>query len=142
MGLMSNPNGYIKPDNSNVAVSPSSDLTECHVSSEVEKIGPDQNLVDPQMSSQDYLDNYSGLFGDFTKMQDQNWFENINGMIPNYSDKFWNIGYDEDLWLLQQQQQVLDNGSFWTRVWKEFVINYGGKQIKLLFEEKNGFVQY
>lgn len=112
MGLTSNPNGYIKLDNSNVAVSPSSDLTECHVSSEVEKIGPAQNLVDPQMSSQDYLDNYSGLFGDFTKMQDQNWFENINGMIPNYSDKFWNIGYDEDLWLLQQQQQVLDNGSF------------------------------
>ncbi|XP_010482240.1 PREDICTED: transcription factor MYB108-like [Camelina sativa] len=103
-GLMSNPNGHIftsESDLSNVAVSPSSDLTECH----------------PQMSAQNYLDNKSGLLGEFTKMQDEsylNWFENnINGMIPNYWDSFWNIGYDEDLWLLQQQQQgVLDNGSF------------------------------
>ncbi|CAE6231029.1 unnamed protein product [Arabidopsis arenosa] len=119
LGFISNPNGngYITPDNSNVAVSPASDLTECHMSSEVGKIGQDQNLVDPQISSQNYLDNNSGLLlnGEFTKMQDQsdlNWFENVNGMIPNYSDSFWNIGNDEDYWLLQQHQQVLDNGSF------------------------------
>ncbi|KAG7537273.1 SANT/Myb domain [Arabidopsis suecica] len=118
LSFISNPNGngYITPDNSNVAVSPASDLTDCHISSEVGKIGQDQNLVDPQISSQNYLDNNSGLLnGDFTKMQDQSflsWFENVNGMIPNYSDSFWNIGNDEDFWLLQQHQQVLDNGSF------------------------------
>jgi len=116
LALMSNPNGYITPDNSSVAVSPVSDLTECQVSSEVWKIGQDENLVDPKMTSPNYMDNSSGLLnGDFTKMQDQsdlNWFENINGMVPNYSDSFWNIGNDEDFWLLQQHQQVHDNGSF------------------------------
>ncbi|CAH8279051.1 unnamed protein product [Arabidopsis lyrata] len=115
LGFISNPNGYITPDNSNVAVSPVSDLSDCHMSSEVGKIGQDQNLVDPQISSQNYLDNNCGLLNGVTKMQDQsdlNWFENVNGMIPNYSDSFWNIGNDEDFWLLQQHQQVLDNGSF------------------------------
>ncbi|XP_010442426.1 PREDICTED: transcription factor MYB108-like [Camelina sativa] len=94
LSLTSNPNGHIiTSDHSNVAVSPSSDLTECH----------------PQTSSQNYLDNNNCLFGDFTKVQDQSY---LNGMIPNYWDStFWNIEYDEDLWLLQQQQQ-LDSGSF------------------------------
>ncbi|EOA13778.1 hypothetical protein CARUB_v10026871mg [Capsella rubella] len=111
--IMSNPNGYIiTSEHSNVAVSPSSDLTECHV-----KICSDQDLVEQQLSSHNYLDNNSGLmFGDVTKMQDEsylNWYENnVNGIIPNYSDSFWNIGYDEDFWLLQQQQQVIDNGNF------------------------------
>ncbi|XP_010440825.1 PREDICTED: transcription factor MYB108-like [Camelina sativa] len=111
-GLMSNPNGHIftsESDHSNVAVSPSSDLTECHPQMSSQnyldnKISPSSDLTEchPQMSSQNYLDNKSGLLGDFT-----------NGMIPNYWDSFWNIGYDEDLWLLQQQQQgVLGNGSF------------------------------
>lgn len=119
MGLMSNPNGYITPEDSSMAVSPASDLTECHVGSEVSKIGnkynPDQNLVGPQMSSQNYVDNYGLLNGDLTAMQEQsyvNWFENINGMmIPSYSDSFYNTGSDEDFWLLQHQ--LLNNGSFW-----------------------------
>uniref|UniRef100_A0A1J3DAI4 Transcription factor MYB108 n=1 Tax=Noccaea caerulescens TaxID=107243 RepID=A0A1J3DAI4_NOCCA len=119
-GLMSNPNGYITPEISSVAVSPSSDFTEYH--SEVGKIGnnynPDHNLVGPQMSSsQNYMENNSGLLnGDLTATQEQCYvdlFENVSGMIPSYSDSFWNIGSDEDLWLLhQQQQQVLNNGSF------------------------------
>lgn len=118
-GILSNPNGYITSDNSSVAVSPASDLTEYHVSSEVPQIWnnyyPDQTLVGPQVSSQNYLDNSGLLNGDLTVMQEQsylNWYENINGMIPSYSDSFWNIGSDEDFWLLQQQQQLLDNGSF------------------------------
>ncbi|CAA7026004.1 unnamed protein product [Microthlaspi erraticum] len=119
-GLMSNPNGYITPEISSLAVSPASDFTDYQ--SEVGKIGnnynPDHNLVGPQVSaSQNYLDNNSGLLnGDLTATQEQCYvdlFENVSGMIPSYSDSFWNIGSDEDLWLLQQQQQqqqqVLNN---------------------------------
>ncbi|CAH2044603.1 unnamed protein product [Thlaspi arvense] len=97
LGLVNIPSGYVTPENSSVvAVSPASDLTEYHVGSEVGKIencyNPDQNL------EQSYL----------------NWFENINGSVPSYSDSFWNTGSDEDFWLLeqQQQQQLLSYGSF------------------------------
>ncbi|VVB10994.1 unnamed protein product [Arabis nemorensis] len=117
VGLMSNPNGYISPENSSVAVSPASDLSECHVASKGGKIGsnynPYQDLVGQQMLWQNCLDNNGLLNGDSTAMQEQsyvNWFENING-IPSYSsDSFWNIGSDQDFWLLQQQ--LRNNGSF------------------------------
>lgn len=109
LGLMSNSNGYISPENSSVAVSPASDLSECHVASKGGKIGsnynPDQNFVGQQMLWQNCLDNNGLLNHDLTAMQEQryvNWFENVNG-IPSYSDQdFWNIGSDQDFWLLQQ----------------------------------------
>ncbi|ESQ32332.1 hypothetical protein EUTSA_v10004588mg [Eutrema salsugineum] len=123
LGLMSNPNVYVTPGNSSVAVSPESDLAEYHVApSEVGKIensyNADQNLVGPRMSSSqiNYLDNNNNglLSGDSRAMQEQsyvNWFENISGAIPSFSDSFLNIGSDQNFWLLQQQQ-ILNNGSF------------------------------
>ncbi|KAF8105557.1 hypothetical protein N665_0157s0131 [Sinapis alba] len=105
LGLTSNPNGYISN----------------HMSSEVGKIETNQNLVGPQIMSpsKNYLDDKSGLLnGGLAVMQEElsypNLFENVNGMIPSYSDSFWNTGSDEDFWLLQQQQQqqLLNNRSF------------------------------
>ena len=126
LGLTNNPNGYVTSGTSSVTVSPASGLTEYNIGSEVGKIitsfDPDQSLVGPQilLPSQNYLDDKSGLLnGGLGDMQEQsypNLFENINGMIPSYSDSFWNIGSDEDFWLLQQQQQqqqLLNNRSFW-----------------------------
>lgn len=126
LGLTNNPNGYVTSGTSSVTVSPASGLTEYNIGSEVGKIetsfDPDQSLVGPQilLPSQNYLDDKSGLLnGGLRDMQEQsyhNLFENINGMIPSYSDSFWNIGSDEDFWLLQQQQQqqqqLLNNRSF------------------------------
>ncbi|CAN6911611.1 unnamed protein product [Brassica oleracea] len=125
LGLTNNPNGYVTSGTSSVTVSPASGLTEYNIGSEVGKIitsfDPDQSLVGPQilLPSQNYLDDKSGLLnGGLGDMQEQsypNLFENINGMIPSYSDSFWNIGSDEDFWLLQQQQQqqqLLNNRSF------------------------------
>ncbi|KAH0923579.1 hypothetical protein HID58_023597 [Brassica napus] len=123
LGLTSNPNGYVTSGTSSVTVSPASGLTEYNIGSEVGQIetsfDPVQSLVGPQimLPSQNYLDDKSGfLNGGLGAMQEQsypNLFENIIGMIPSYSDSFWNIGSDEDFWLLQQQQQqLLNNGSF------------------------------
>ncbi|CAH8298638.1 unnamed protein product [Eruca vesicaria subsp. sativa] len=111
LGLTSNLSGKVTPGTSSVTVSPASGLTEYNMGSEVGKTetsyDPDQSLVGPQPTpSQNYL----------AAMQEQsypNLFENINGIIPSYSDSVWNIGSDEDFWLLQQQQQqLLNNGSF------------------------------
>ncbi|KAL0737924.1 hypothetical protein Bca4012_014134 [Brassica carinata] len=125
LGLTSNPNGYVTNivtrETSSLEVSPGSGLTDYHMSSEVGKIETSQIFVGPQIMSpsQNYLDDKSGLLnGGLAAMQEEqsypNLFENINGMIPSYSDSFWNIGSDEDFWLLQQQQQqqLLNNGSF------------------------------
>ncbi|XP_010441042.1 PREDICTED: transcription factor MYB108-like [Camelina sativa] len=125
-GVMSN-NDYITPENSSVAVSPVSDLTEYYSASNPNpeyysgQMGnsyyPDQNMVGPQLLPENYFD-YSGLLDeDLTAMQEQsnlNWFENINGAASS-SDSLWNIGEsDEDFWFLQQQQQqqLNNNGSF------------------------------
>ncbi|KAJ4900743.1 myb domain protein 78 [Raphanus sativus] len=122
LGLTSNPNGYVSNvsrETSSLKVSPGSGLTDYHMGSEVEKVETSQNLVGPQIMSpsQNYLDDKSGLLnGVLAVMQEEsypNLFENMNGMIPSYSDSFWNIGSDEDFWLLQQQQQqLLNHGSF------------------------------
>ncbi|KAF8053788.1 hypothetical protein N665_1374s0009 [Sinapis alba] len=97
LSFMSNPsNGYVTPETSG--------LTEFHISSEVGKVETNQN--------QNYLDDNGGLLSEDLTQSYHNWFENVNGMIP-YSDSFWNIGSDEDFWLLlQQQQQLVNNGSF------------------------------
>lgn len=122
-GVMSN-NDYVTPENSSVAVSPASDLTEYYSAPNPNpeyysgQMGnsyyPDQNLVGPQLLPENYFD-YSGLDEDLTAMQEQsnlNWFENINGAASS-SDSLWNIGEsDEDFWFLQQQQQLNNNGSF------------------------------
>ncbi|EOA31044.1 hypothetical protein CARUB_v10014195mg [Capsella rubella] len=124
-GVMSN-NDYITPENSSVAVSPVSDLTEYYSAPNPNpnpeyysgQMGnsyyPDQNMVGPQLLPENYFD-YSGLLDeDLTAMQEQsnlNWFENINGAASS-SDSLWNIGEsDEDFWFLQQQQ-LNNNGSF------------------------------
>ncbi|CAG7895702.1 unnamed protein product [Brassica rapa] len=117
LNFMSNPNGYVTQETSSVSVSPTSGLTEYHIGSEVEKVenNQDQSLVGPQIMSppQDYLDVNGGLLSEDLTQSYHNWFENDNGMIPPYSDSFWNIGSDEDFWLLlQQQQQLVNNGSF------------------------------
>ncbi|XP_033147483.1 transcription factor MYB108 isoform X2 [Brassica rapa] len=118
-------NDYITPDNSNVAVSPMSDLTEYYSAQNTYpeyysgQVGnnyyPDQDLVVPQILPDNYLD-YSGLLDeDLAVMQEQsnlNWFEDINGATSS-SDSLWNIGEsDEDLWFLQDQQQFNNNGNF------------------------------
>ncbi|ESQ49392.1 hypothetical protein EUTSA_v10021126mg [Eutrema salsugineum] len=123
-GVMSN-NDYITPENSSVAVSPVSDLTEYYSAPNPNpeyhsgQVGnsyfPDQNLVGPQMLPETYFD-YSGLLDeDLPAMQEQsnlNWFDNINGAASS-SDSLWNIGEsDEDFWFLQQQQQFNNNGNF------------------------------
>ncbi|KAL1211853.1 Transcription factor [Cardamine amara subsp. amara] len=123
-GVMSN-NDYITPENSSVAVSPVSDLTEYYSAPNPNpeyysgQMGnsyyPDQSLVGPELFPDNYFD-YSGLLDeDLTAMQEQsnlNWFENINGPASS-SDSLWNIGEsDEDFWFLQQQQQLNNNGSF------------------------------
>ncbi|KAG2305514.1 hypothetical protein Bca4012_059593 [Brassica carinata] len=113
-------NGYVTPETSSVAVSPTSGLTEYQMGSEVGKVensyyNQDQSLVGPQNMSppQNYLDDNGGLLSEDLTQSYHNWFENVNGMIPPNSDSFWNIGSDEDFWLLlQQQQQLVNNGSF------------------------------
>ncbi|CAN7045415.1 hypothetical protein IGI04_008296 [Brassica rapa subsp. trilocularis] len=117
LNFMSNPNGYVTQETSSVSVSPTSGLTEYHIGSEVEKVenNQDQSLVGPQIMSppQNYLDVNGGLLSEDLTQSYHNWFENDNGMISPYSDSFWNIGSDEDFWLLlQQQQQLVNNGSF------------------------------
>ncbi|CAF1920791.1 unnamed protein product [Brassica oleracea var. botrytis] len=117
LSFMSNPNGYVTQETSSVSVSPTSGLTEYHIGSEVEKVenNQDQSLVGPQIMSppENYLDVNGGLLSEDLTQSYHNWFENDNGMIPPYSDSFWNIGSDEDFWLLfQQQQQLVNNGSF------------------------------
>ncbi|CAN7125421.1 unnamed protein product [Brassica rapa subsp. narinosa] len=117
LNFMSNPNGYVTQETSSVSVSPTSGLTEYHIGSEVEKVenNQDQSLVGPQIMSppQNYLDVNGGLLSEDLTQSYHNWFENDNGMISPYSDNFWNIGSDEDFWLLlQQQQQLVNNGSF------------------------------
>lgn len=137
LGLTNNPNGYVSNvvtrENSSLEVSPGSELTDYRMSSEVGKIETSQNLAGPQIMSpsQNYLDDKSGLQnGGLAVMQEEqsypNLFENVNGMIPSYSDSFWNIGSHEDFWLLQQQQQqqLLNNGSFWI----DNIIIYKGKE--------------
>ncbi|CAA7015996.1 unnamed protein product [Microthlaspi erraticum] len=123
-GVMNN-NDYITPENSSVAVSPVSDLTdyynapnpnpEYYSGQVANSYYPEQNLVGPQMLPENYFD-YSGLLDeDLPAMQEQsslNWFENIDGAASS-SDSLWNIGEsDEDFWFLQQQQQFNNNGSF------------------------------
>ena len=117
LSFMSNPNGYVTQETSSVSVSPTSGLTEYHIGSEVEKVenNQDQSLVGPQIMSppENYLDVNCGLLSEDLTQSYHNWFENDNGMIPPYSDSVWNIGSDEDFWLLlQQQQQLVNNGSF------------------------------
>ncbi|CAN6849871.1 hypothetical protein HID58_049451 [Brassica napus] len=117
LSFMSNPNGYDTQETSSVSVSPTSGLTEYHIGSEVEKVenNQDQSLVGPQIMSppENYLDVNGGLLSEDLTQSYHNWFENDNGMIPPYSDSVWNIGSDEDFWLLlQQQQQLVNNGSF------------------------------
>lgn len=124
-GVISN-NDYITPENSSVAVSPVSDLTEYYsapnpnpeyYSGQMENsYYPDQNLVGPEVLPENYFDYSELLEEDLTAIQEQsnlNWFENINGAASNSSDSLWNIGEtDEDFWFLQQQQQFNNNGSF------------------------------
>ncbi|CAN8269593.1 unnamed protein product [Cochlearia groenlandica] len=128
-GVISNNTNYTTPENSGVALSPASDLTEYYTGPNpnpnpdyysgqgANSYYPDQNLVGPQMLLPDnnYFDYNIGLLDeDLTAMQDQsnlNWFDNISGDASS-SDSLWNIEEsDEDLWLLQQQQQQFNNNN-------------------------------
>ncbi|CAN6922061.1 unnamed protein product [Brassica oleracea] len=123
-GVMNN-NDYITPENSSVALSPVSDLTdyynapnpnpEYHSGQVGNSYYPDQNLVGPQMLPDNYFDYSRLLDEDVPAMQEQsnlNWFENINGAASS-SDSLWDIGESyEDFWFLQQQQQFNNNGNF------------------------------
>ncbi|CAH8299722.1 unnamed protein product [Eruca vesicaria subsp. sativa] len=121
LGFMSSPSGHVTPETSSVVVSPTSGLTEYHMGSEVGKVensyyNQDESLVGPQimLQPQNYLDDNGGLLNEDLTQSYHNWFENVNGVLPSYSDSFWNIGSDEDFWLLhqQQQQQLVNDGSF------------------------------
>ncbi|CAF2126510.1 hypothetical protein HID58_011033 [Brassica napus] len=112
LGVMNN-NDYITPENSSVAVSPVSDLTDYY---NAPKPNPDQNLVGPQMLPDNYFD-YSGLLDeDLTATHEQSnlhWFENIDEVVSSSSESLWNIGEsDEDFWFCQQQQQFNNNNDF------------------------------
>ena len=116
LGVMNN-NDYITPENSSVAVSPVSDLTDYY---NAPKPNPDQNLVGPQMLPDNYFD-YSGLLDeDLTATHEQSnldWFENIDEVVSSSSESLWNIGEsDEDFWFCQQQQQFNNNNDFWIQI--------------------------
>ncbi|CAH8288280.1 unnamed protein product [Eruca vesicaria subsp. sativa] len=113
------------PENSSVAVSRVSDLTEYYITPNPNpeyysgqgenSYYPDKNLVGPEMLLDNYSD-YAGLLEEhLTAMQESNldWFENIDGTVSSSSDTLWNIGEsDEDLWFCQQQQQLNNNDNF------------------------------
>ncbi|CAN8260263.1 unnamed protein product [Cochlearia groenlandica] len=131
-GVINNSNDYITPENSSVALSPVSDLTEYYnapnpnpdyYSGQVDNSNynyPDyNNMVGPQILPDNYFDYYGLLEDDLPAMHEEeqsnpNWFDNINGVGSSSSDSLWNIEEnDEDFWFLHQQEQFNNNnGNF------------------------------